>query len=200
MWLSRKFPIIWCESLIDWHFFYWNNLIESQKYSSQMILDTFRKTLSSCALNGWEEPNLVYIIYKHVRANLWKATPVFVFIAELFSFHVKVANAAITCSRMQFSGWPPIVFCMWLCALWWTNRIWSVSNTADEIAQQHLCSTCCYSGVYSELNAEHCNTCLMLNTAATVWRDLYKALLVLKTLPLCKEQSISAFMHPEQDN
>ena len=33
IWLSRKFPIIWREPLIDWSFLYCNNVIADQKYS-----------------------------------------------------------------------------------------------------------------------------------------------------------------------
>ena len=44
----------------------------NQKISPQKNSSTLRKTLSSYALNGWEEPNLVCRIYKHVRIILCK--------------------------------------------------------------------------------------------------------------------------------
>ena len=75
----------------------------SQKISPQKNSSTLRKTLSSYALNGWEEPNLVCRIYKHVRIILWEATSNFTFFAKLFPFHIKVANVAITCLRIRFS-------------------------------------------------------------------------------------------------
>ena len=75
----------------------------SLKRSPQKDSSTLRKTLSSYALNGWEGPNRVCGIYKHVRIILWEATSNFTFFAKLFPFHIKVANVAITCLRMQFS-------------------------------------------------------------------------------------------------
>ena len=87
----------------------------SQTMSPQKNSSTLRKTLSSYALNGWEEPNLVCRIYKHVRIILWEATSNFTFVAKLFPFHIKVAKFAITCPRMRFLRWPPIAFCVFLC-------------------------------------------------------------------------------------
>ena len=82
----------------------------SQEIFFQKNSSTLRKTLSSHALNGWEEPNLVCRIYKYMHIILWEATSNFTFFAKLLSFHIKVVNVAITCLRMQFSRWPPIVF------------------------------------------------------------------------------------------
>ena len=121
MWLSRKCPIIWCESLIDRYFLYWNNLIENQKNFPQMRSNILRKNLSSFALNGWAKPNLGYSIYRYVCIKLWQDTCIFACIVELFAFHLKIANFAITCKRLRFSRCPAIVFRAWLYTLRWSQ-------------------------------------------------------------------------------
>ena len=77
-------------------------IVANQKHSFRKNSNTIRKTLSSCALNGWDEPNLGYSMYKDVCAQLWETSCIFILILELF--HFKFNNLQYLAHKCHFQN------------------------------------------------------------------------------------------------